>query len=393
MHSIAIVRGHHLSKEETISYEPLRQEFGFTCFSTNNPWFDHSEIVFPIKQLRCTERLFRPLPFGLGNRIFGSIDNILGTGQWVFGLEKALHGFDLVHSSDYCHLFTYQIARAKKRLGCKFVVIHYDNIPFARDHKPIARATKYEVYDKADAFFAMSTRARESLTLEGVDPRKIFIIGNAVDTEKFRPRPDETAALRQRFGVKPDDLVILFLGRLHESKGIYELMYAAAKLLSDPDIDTQRLRILVAGRGKRRRALELLVRRLGIQGHIWFIGGIPHAQVHLLHAAVDIFALPSIATRYWQEQFGIVLAESMACGKPIVTTLSGSIPDVVADAALLVQPNDHYALYTGLKSLVVDPRLRDEIGARARERALAEYSMSTIAGKLRNAYSTVLGKR
>ena len=390
---IALVRGHHLSKEETISYEPLKDEFEFVCFSSNNPWFDHCEIIFPIVKLPCTERYFRFLPANLGNRAFGFVDNLLGAGQWMFRLQKRLRGFDLVHTSDYCHFFTYQALKGKEKLGYKLVAMHYDNIPFARGHKPIGRHLKYELYEKADALFAMSERARQSLILEGVDPEKIFVIGNAVDTEKFRPRPEENLTWRKRYGLQSDEIVILFVGRVRASKGVFELVYATKKLVSDPDIDSSKLRVMIVGRGPSERELAQRIQQLGLGEHIKLLGYVHHSDIHLLHNMADVFTLPSVPRKYWQEQFGIVLIESMACGKAIVSTFSGSIPDVVGDCGILVQPNDHYSLYLALKKLVLDKSLRDCLGLQARERAIQLFAKTEIAKKISVAYTKVLEKK
>ena len=390
MEKIALVRGHHLSKEETISYEPLKNDFDFVCFSTNNPWFNHSEIQFPITQVPSAEGLFRFLPANLHNRAFGFVDGILGAGQWMYGLEKFLKGFDIVHTSDYCHYFTYQAARAKKKLGYRLAAIHYENIPFARDNKPVVRRMKQELYNQADAMFAMSKRAKEALILEGYDRERIFVIGNAVDTEKFKPSEEENHIWRKRFGIKQDDIVILFVGRIRASKGVFELVYAAKKLLSDSEVDPSRLKVVIAGRGPREKQVRARINQLGIGKNVLMIGGVPHSEIHLLHNIADIFTLPSLPRKYWQEQFGIVLIESMACQKAVVSTFSGSIPEVVGDSGILVQPNDHYSLYLALKSLILDKRLRKSLGEQARNQAINIFGLDEIANKLKKAYTTVL---
>jgi glycosyltransferase involved in cell wall biosynthesis len=387
---IALVRGHHLSKEETVSYELLRNEYSFHCFSTTNPWFDHSDIVFPITYLPSVEGLFRSLPGGLATRTFGFADNLLGTGQWMPGLEKALRGFDIVHTSDYCHLFTWQAARAKRHLGYRLAAIHYENIPFSRTHKPLVRATRRIVYDEVDLFLAMSERAREALVLEGIDRGKIAVIGNAVDTTKFRPRTEERVVWRNRYGILPGDLLILFVGRIRASKGIFDLIYAMKKLVDDPDINRNRLRLLVIGQGPAEQEVRNRVRSLALDHNVILGGPVPHNQIHLVHSCADIFALPSSPRRYWQEQFGIVLIESMACAVPIVSTLSGSIPEVVGDAGLLVQPNDHYSLFLALKSLVTSPERRADLGRRALARVDAVHSLPVVADRLRAAYRSLL---
>ena len=393
MINIALVRGHHLSKEETVSYEPLKGEYSFHCFSTNNPWFDLEDIPFPISRLSSVEGLFRFLPGMTGARLFSAMDNVLGTGQWMVGLERALRGFDIVHTSDYCHLFSWQAARARRTGNFKLVAIHYENIPFAREEKLAIRVTKPEIYARVDRFFAMSERARAALLLEGVEPGRIDVIGHSVDTTVFRPRPESNDQWRLRLGLKPTDVVVLFVGRMHESKGVFELLSAAHRLVHDPDIDATRLRFVLAGRGKRLDDIRARITRLGLQQHVSIVGSIPHREIHHFHNIADIFTLPSIAVKHWQEQFGIVLIESMACAKAVVSTMSGSIPEVLGDAAILVQPNDHLSLAEGLKRLIVHPELRAEYGARARQRVEEHFSIDRIATKLRAAYQSVLEGR
>ncbi len=389
---IALVRGHHLSKEETVSYEPLRDEFDFRCISSSNPWFDHRDIAFPVEYLPSVEGFLRPLMGRTGLRIFGALDNFLGSGQWMIGLEKALKGYDIVHTSDTCHLFTWQAARAKRRLGFRLAAIHYENIPFSRSHKPLHRATRPLIDEQVDLFFAMSERAREALVLEGIDRTRIAVIGNAVDTTVFRPRAEERTAWRARYGISNDDLLILFVGRVRASKGIFDLIHAMKKLVDDPDIDREHLRLLVIGRGPAEQAVRDRIKALGLDRHVVMGGSVPHNQIHFIHGAADIFALPSSPRRYWQEQFGIVLIESMACAVPVVSTCSGSIPEVVGEAGLLVQPSDHTSLSQALKSLANDPDRRAALGRKGLARVQAIHSLPAVAGRLRAAYRTLLGR-
>jgi starch synthase len=390
MKRIALVRGHHLSKEETVSYEPLKNEFDFVCVSSDAPWYDHSEILFPVIQTRSVERWFT-----LPNRRFfrnltGTMDKALGTGQWMPGLAGALRGFDLVYTSDYSHLFTYQVARLRRRMRFKLVVMQYENIPFARENRPWMRFMKRLIQAEADMFFAMSERAKEALLIEGVSPNRIAVIGNSVDTQMFRPNQVGREAWRRRFGIKPEEILILFIGRLHETKGVFELIHAAWRLMQDPAIDRSSIRFLLIGKGRAERSLRARISKLGIEDRVGVVTGVPHNEVHLAHAMADIFTLPSIPVDYWQEQFGIVLIESMASGKPIVTTISGSIPEVVGDAAVLVQPADHLALYHAFKDLVLSKEKCRSLGNRARARAEELFSLDVVSERLRRAIRSTL---
>ena len=390
MKRIALVRGHHLSKEETVSFEPLNSAFDFVGVSTDDPWYDQSEITFPVVQTGSIERWVTSINRRISRRAFGWIDKMLGTGQWMPGLGHALRGFDLVYTSDYCHIFTYQAALLKRRMGYKLVVMQYENIPFARENRPWIRAMKKIIHQEADGFVAMSERAKEALRLEGIPPDRIVVVGNSVDTNRFHPHQTEREEWRRRFGVRPEEILIMFVGRIHETKGVFELVHAAWRLFQDPAIVRSQVRFIFIGRGRAEARLRSRIRQLGIEDRVSLVPGVPHGEIHLAHSMADIFTLPSRPTKDWQEQFGIVLIESMASGKPVVASASGSIPEVVGDAGILVQSADHQSLYQALRLLVLEPSQRLKLGLRARKRMEEHFSLSAKAESLRAVFSAIL---
>ena len=110
------------------------------------------------------------------------------------------------------------------------------------------------------------------------------------------------------------------------------------------------------------------------------------------YACADMFVLPSIPVEKWLEQFGMVLVEAMACRKPIISTLSGSIPDVVGDAGILAQPADFYSHYQAMKQPVLSPRLSGDLAIRARKRAKTEFNSVRIAEETAGIYRTLVGR-
>jgi glycosyltransferase involved in cell wall biosynthesis len=109
-----------------------------------------------------------------------------------------------------------------------------------------------------------------------------------------------------------------------------------------------------------------------------------------IHSLADVFVLPSIPTRAWQEQFGYVLVESMASGKAVVTSRCGSIPEVVGEAAVLTDPADFLGLTTALEDVLTDSARREELGRLGRERAISQFSIEPVSKKLRSLYSALL---
>jgi alpha-maltose-1-phosphate synthase len=101
--------------------------------------------------------------------------------------------------------------------------------------------------------------------------------------------------------------------------------------------------------------------------------------------------LPSIATPEWQEQFGMSLIEAMACGTPVVSTLSGAIPEIAEDCAALVQPNDFLVLYEALRGLALDPDARRALRETGLARARERFGLDRFASALSDVYEEVLG--
>jgi glycosyltransferase involved in cell wall biosynthesis len=229
------------------------------------------------------------------------------------------------------------------------------------------------------------------LICEGVDPNRIRVIGHGVDTRRFSPGP-RPRELCQRFSIAPDHVVILFAGRLVWEKGLFNLADAAALLLQQSSFRDLKPLFVVAGDGPERRALGRRLRQLGVSEYFRLIGSLPYSQLPELHRLADIFVLPSIATRTVQEQFGIVLIEAMATGKPVLATRAGAIDEVVGSTGLLVQANDGHRLADALRELVARHDLREQCGREGLERVRRLFSHEVIGSEIAAAYEAVLVK-
>ncbi len=390
---IAVVRGHYFSKEELSFYKPLAEAFDITFFSSVRGTAG-TDTNISVVELPCLDGILNPISFGLFRKVYGLVSNLAGIEpEVVFGLKDKLRGFDIVHSVDYDYVLTYNLSRLRSELGFKLVVIHWENIPFARDRQPIAKYFKYRTYRGIDGFFAMSERAKASLILEGVDESRVFVTGYGIDTDRFKPDQEAGRIWRERYGLSDDDTVILFVGRVRASKGIFELIYAARKLVTDRAVDARRIKVVIAGKGPREKEVSRMIKHLGLEKNVIQIGYIPHNQMHNVHNMADIFCLPSLPRKFWQEQLGLVFLEAMACGKPVVSTLSGSIPEVVGDAGILVQPNDHLSLYEGLRDVITKSDLYAQLQIRGRERATRQFGAAAISERLKEAYQITLARK
>jgi glycosyltransferase involved in cell wall biosynthesis len=101
---------------------------------------------------------------------------------------------------------------------------------------------------------------------------------------------------------------------------------------------------------------------------------------------MQILILPSEGTKFWREKFGYVLVQAMLCGVPVIGSRHGGIPDVVGDCGLLFEPGNEKDLSQKIEILRKDNNLKENYIAKAKERALANYTVEKVAGKLAKVY-------
>ncbi len=177
-------------------------------------------------------------------------------------------------------------------------------------------------------------------------------------------------------------LVIGYVGRLVEEKGVDLVLRAAAQLEDDWTI-----RIL--GSGPLRSSLQVLAERLAIASRVEFLPPISSTGIPQFMHGLDVLVLPSRTRTNWKEQFGRVLIEAMACGVPVIGSDSGEIPFVVGDAGLVFPEGDAGALCQDLRRLR-DDGLREQLARAGRARMLTHYTQVHIARETRDVYLEML---
>ncbi len=393
---VAILRGANLNKYEMQTYEKLNQlsNLEIKTFSSLFPQHQINSINLSNRRLLGSEDFIRYLiPQKMRTHVRFVLEGLIGVRQLVFGLVNELEEFDLIHTADPWYYYSYQAAKAKDKYRSRLVVTQWGNIPFLFEQNGLARHLKYTVLKSADHFIAMSKRARETLLLEGVAPHRITVAPVGIDVDRFKPR-GKNEKLLGYLGLNNEDLVISFSGRLAYSKGVEFLLYAFKKLISDPRIKSlgRKLKLALFGKGEKKSRLLELVHRLGLGKDTFFYGFYPYEKMEQVYNTTDILVLPSVSTKWWQEQLGMVLVEGMASGCAVVSTRSGSIPEVVGDAGLLCNPGDFYDLYLKMRELCLNDDLRKKLAEKGRERVCQRYNFITNAQKIDVVYRSVLSQ-
>lgn len=153
----------------------------------------------------------------------------------------------------------------------------------------------------------------------------------------FSEKPKEKCFyVREKYGISKDDKLLIFVGRLSEEKGI-DLVLSAMKQCKTPNI-----KLMIVGgmmpNDKEKDAYQISIRKLAseIGDSVYFTGYVDQMELTYYYGAADIAVLPSM----WEEPAGLTMVEAMAEGLPVISTVSGGIPEYLGDAAVLLKRDE-----------------------------------------------------
>ena len=319
-------------------------------------------------------------------------------------MTGSLADVDLIH----CHTWYTHLAGCllKSLLGVPLVLTTHSLEP----HRPwkeeqlgagyhVSTWVERTAYQNADGVIAVSRSMAEDVQeLYGVPPAKVRVIYNGIDVSRYKPTVNPEVL--RHYGIAPDRPYVLFVGRITHQKGILHLLKAmeyfregVQVVLCAADPDTPELGKATAAR------IDALRAQTGRQ-IVWISTFVPQDQIIPLYSHAALFICPSI-----YEPFGIINLEAMACGTPVVASAVGGIKEVVlpGETGLLVPleaacPEDHKAraaqkfardLAAAVNRLLDDPETRQEMGIKARQRVLDEFSWTSIAKQTLEFYREV----
>jgi glycosyltransferase involved in cell wall biosynthesis len=361
---VLVLRGHNANPWDLRPWELLREDFDVSVLVTGSNRYDLEDLGLPVVRVKAVRDR---MPKGRAGELA-----TLVPGDRYRDLERHLTGADIVHSAELGVWFSGQPAALKEKLGFRLVLTVWETIPF-RDTFRAARGRAYRrnALAHTDLYLAATERARRCLLLEGAAADRIEVSSPGVDLERFRAAVAEPAS----------EHLIVSPGRLVWEKGHYDVLRAVATL-------RQRPRVLLVGAGPERERLRRYAAELGIGDRVE-IRSVPYAEMPAVFADASCVVLGSLPTPLWEEQFGMVLAEAMAAGAPILASTSGAIPEVVGRTAQLFAPGD----WAELARLLDDGPLARPPGQREEHdpELVRRYSLEAAAGRLRDAYRRVLG--
>jgi glycosyltransferase involved in cell wall biosynthesis len=233
-------------------------------------------------------------------------------------------------------------------------------------------------YRQVDMFICASEAIRQMLLSDGIPPQRAVTVHEGIDLA--RAAATSPAPLHEELWLPHGAPIVGNVAALVPHKGQRHLVDAAALVVRHvPDA-----RFVIAGEGELRSALEQQIKHLGLEKHVLLAGFRP--DILSLHKAFDVFVMSSVT-----EGLGTSLLDAMACGRPIVATTAGGMPEVVEDGhtGILVPPRDHVAMAEAIVRLLKDEALRRRMGAAGLSLAHARFSAERMVQDTVRVYERV----
>jgi len=292
-------------------------------------------------------------------------------------------GADLLHSPHYVRPLFCSIPSVVTVHDCIHLLFpEYLPSPMAwrYAHFMIGRAVR-----KSALVFTVSEASRRDILrfYPWADPDKVQVVPNAIDVDLLEdPGAEESERVRERYQIR--GRFVLFVGNVKPHKNLERLIASFARLRQEAGHED--LKLLIIGEDvSRYGSLRRTVEAAGVRQDVRFFGFVPDRTLAALYRMASVFAFPSL-----YEGFGLPPLEAMACGTPVVTSRISSLPEVVGDAAVLIDPYDVEDITRGLRRALQDEALRADLIEKGRARARG-FSWERSAAAVHAGYLKVLG--
>jgi len=285
-----------------------------------------------------------------------------------------------------------------RRLPCPYVMTVHDvleHMASANDRSGLRRVLHFQltrqVLKGAERIFAVSKFTKSEIEkLFGIAPDHIDVVYNAIDERFLHGHASEADRqfLAERYQVNYPFL--LYAGRISPHKNVVRIIEAFSALKAELDKEGRYpgLKLIIIGDELSKHPdLRRTVIRGGVQNDVRFLGFIPIEVLRIFYDAAKIFVFPSL-----YEGFGLPPLEAMAHGTPVLASNTSSLPEVVGNAAVLVNPENVFEIMRALHRVLTDQNLREKMKRRCYEQA-KKFSWEDSARRILAVYSEVVAKR
>jgi glycosyltransferase involved in cell wall biosynthesis len=350
-----------------IDINEVSNDFQLTVFTVS-----HDKAIHKAKAYRNTQFIFiksESIFYKLGRGIRFLVNRIKGNtlkNQFIHEVLKFKNSFrevDLILLEN-----NPSFAECIKRVTRKTVGLHLHNDYINVDNKP----TSIKILQHLDFVVGVSQYIKDRVS--EIKPKSCHVdfVYNGINLERFGSKESLASVnkFQDKYGINKNEVVILFTGRVQESKGVKLLIESFIELSNNYN-----LKLIIVGssgfEGSRKshfiKELELL--SLLVPTKIVFAGYIPYSEIHHIYNLADFAVFPSLAT----EAFSLTTIEALASGLPVIVTDAGGMPEVIDNDCGFVIKRDAFLkedLIKKMEILIVDKALRDKMAIEAKNRAL-----------------------
>jgi glycosyltransferase involved in cell wall biosynthesis len=296
--------------------------------------------------------------------------------DWLIFDHYTLPKTIFLNKSDLYHAILPDEAIPLVFLNKKPIVTHFhDIIPivFPFERKLIPRLYfRYATFlaKRSEAIIAVSQSTKNDIVKRlKIEPDKIHVVYNGVNHDLFKPRKSE-----------PEENLIGYVGGLGKRKNVFSLIIAFHKVIRKGVNG----KLLIGGVGSEEQNLRKLVEKLGIKRRVEFLGFIPEEKLPVFYSMLKVFVFPSL-----YEGFGIPVLEAMACGTPVITSNTSSLPEIVGKGGILVNPYNVNELAEAIYGILTNDELRKNLIKKGLRRA-KQFSWEKTAKETLKVYYEVL---
>ncbi len=302
-------------------------------------------------------------------------------------LPDSLADFDLVHIHELWHYPAYLAAREAIRRSKPYVVtIHGELEPWALKY----RGLKKQIYacliqkrhlNSATVIHCL-TEAESAQVRQFGATAPTMVIPNGISPKSWDPS-NSKFELSRKYPHLDDKLIILFLGRIHQKKGL-DLLIAAYQEIVQKYRDEVRLVIAGPDDGYEPELIRL-IHEAGIRDQVLTVGPVTGRDKHILLEAAAVFALPS-----YSEGFSVAVLEAMSSGTPVIISEQCHFPEVGENKAGIVISTNVDQVYNALDKLLSNSELRRQFGENGRKLVYERYTWDEIARQIADLYRSLV---
>lgn len=310
------------------------------------------------------------------------LDTPLGA---IFRIKNQIRDFDVVHVHEHRQTLSIIVCYFARRYGIPYVVqAHGSVLPFFQKEglkNIFDKVFGFKILYGASKVFALTEVEKEQYLKMGVEEDRIEIVPLGINIEEYSNLP-EGGIFREKFNISKDDKLIIFIGRVHEIKGL-DLLIDAFKELADSVSDVK-LAIVGPDDGYM-DALNLRIAECGLSDKVIVTGPLYKKEKQEALVDCDLFVMPS---KY--ESFTTSGLEAMACGKPLVLTKNNHIHDWVDGSVGLACDDDKMSLKDAMAEVLFDEELSKKFGMNGRRLIQEKYNWDMINEQILNIYESII---